>query len=220
VSFIDLAPTFLEAAGIAWKDSGLAPSPGRSLFDAFGAAPDLAKTRDHVLVGRERHDFGRPNDAGYPVRGIVKDGRLYLENAEPTRWPCGNPETGYLDTDASPTKSFILQARRDKGRDPHWDLCFGLRPAQELYDLRTDPDCVRNLLAPPTTAPGAAELRAQLWAELKASGDLRALGRGAEYEAYPSADVRRRGFYEKYLRGEKLDANWVIPSDWEPAPLK
>jgi hypothetical protein len=51
-------------------------------------------------------------------------------------------------------------------------------------------------------------------------GDLRALGRGAEYEAYPSADVRRRGFYEKYLRGEKLDANWVIPSDWEPAPLK
>ena len=65
-----------------------------------------------------------------------------------------------------------------------------------------------------------AELRAQLWAELKASGDLRALGRGAEYEAYPSADVRRRGFYEKYLRGEKLDANWVIPSDWEPAPLK
>ncbi len=220
VSFIDLAPTFLEAAGIAWKDSGLAPSPGRSLFDAFAAAPDLAKTRDHVLVGRERHDFGRPNDAGYPVRGIVKDGRLYLENAEPTRWPCGNPETGYLDTDASPTKSFILQARRDKGRDPHWDLCFGLRPAQELYDLRTDPDCVRNLIAPPTTAPGAAELRAQLWAELKASGDLRALGRGAEYEAYPSADVRRRGFYEKYLRGEKLDANWVIPSDWEPAPLK
>ena len=220
ISFTDLAPTFLEAAGLSWDKSGLQPTSGRSLFDAFGAAPDLAKTRDHVLVGRERHDFGRPNDAGYPVRGIVKDGRLYLENAEPTRWPCGNPETGYLDTDASPTKSFILQARRDKGRDPHWDLCFGLRPAQELYDLRTDPDCVRNLLAPPTTAPGAAELRAQLWAELKASGDLRALGRGAEYEAYPSADVRRRGFYEKYLRGEKLDANWVIPSDWEPAPLK
>jgi hypothetical protein len=154
------------------------------------------------------------------VRGIVKDGRLYLENAEPSRWPCGNPETGYLDTDASPTKSFILLARRDKGADPHWDLCFGKRPAQELYDLRTDPDCVRNLLAPPTTAPGANELRTQLWAELKALGDLRALGRGAEYEAHPSADVRRRGFYEKYLRGEKLDANWVIPSDWEPAPLK
>ena len=94
-----------------------------------------------------------------------------------------------------------------------------MRPARELYDLRADPDCVRNLLADPQPVAYEA-LRTQLWAELKASGDLRAIGRGAEYEAFPSADVRRRGFYEKYLRGEKLDANWVIPSDWEPAPLK
>ncbi len=219
MSFIDFAPTFLEAAGIEWARSGLAPTPGRSLFDVFANDQAASRTRDHVLVGRERHDFGRPNDEGYPVRGIVKNGQLFLENAEPTRWPCGNPETGYLDTDASPTKTFILQARRDKGSDPYWDLCFGRRPAQELYDLRADPDCVRNLLATPSPAT-ATELRTQLWSELKALGDLRALGRGAEYEAYPSADIRRRGFYEKYLRGEKLDANWVIPSDWEKAPLK
>jgi len=219
VSFIDLAPTFLEAAGIAWDKSGLAPTPGRSLFDVFADAPEVAKHRDHVLIGRERNDFGRPLDAGYPVRGIIQGGQLYLENAEPTRWPCGNPETGYLDTDASPTKSFILQARRDKGADPHWDLCFGMRPARELYDLRADPDCLRNLLATP--APGTAEeLRTRLWAELKALGDLRAIGRGADYEAHPSADVRRRGFYEQYLRGERPEANWVEPSDWEKAPLK
>lgn len=130
MSFIDFAPTFLEAAGIEWALSGLAPTPGRSLFDVFANDQAASRTRDHVLVGRERHDFGRPNDEGYPVRGIVKNGQLFLENAEPTRWPCGNPETGYLDTDASPTKTFILQARRDKGSDPYWDLCFGRRPAQ------------------------------------------------------------------------------------------
>jgi N-sulfoglucosamine sulfohydrolase len=222
MSFVDLAPTFLEAAGVAWSQSGLAPSPGRSLFDVFADAPEVAKTRDHVLIGRERTDLGRPNDAGYPVRGIVKGGQLYLENAEPTRWPCGNPETGYLDTDASPTKSFILQARRDKGADPHWDLCFGLRPARELYDLRADPDCLNNLLGyvgGVLTVPPEA-LRAQLWAELKAQGDLRAVGRGAEYEAYPSADVKKRGFYERYLRGEKIDASWASPTDFEKAPLK
>jgi arylsulfatase A-like enzyme len=219
VSFIDLAPTFLQAAGLDWSKTTLAPTPGRSLFDAFANTPDLAKSRDHVLIGRERNDFGRPNDEGYPVRGIIKDGFLFLENAEPSRWPCANPETGYLDTDASPTKSYILQARRDKGNDPFWNLCFGKRPARELYDLQADPDCLRNLHGTDNASP-AEKLRTQMWTELKALGDLRAVGRGAEYEAHPSADVQRRGFYERHLRGEKLNANWVTPTDFEKAPLK
>ena len=29
-------------------------------------------------------------------------------------------------------------------------------------------------------------------------------------EAFPSADVRKRGYYERFLRGEKLDANWAL----------
>ena len=219
VSFIDLAPTFLQAAGLDWSKTTLAPSAGRSLFDTFANNTDPAATRDRVLIGRERNDFGRPNDEGFPVRGIIKDGLLFLENAEPSRWPCANPETGYLDTDASPTKSYILQARRDQGSDPFWSLCFGKRPSQELYDLKADPDCLRNLQG--SAHAGAAEkLRTQMWAELKALGDLRAVGRGAEYEAHPSADVQRRGFYERHLRGEKIDANWVTPSDFEKAPLK
>jgi arylsulfatase A-like enzyme len=219
VSFIDLAPTFLQAAGLEWAKTTLAPTPGRSLFDTFANSSGLAATRDHVLIGRERNDFGRPNDEGFPVRGIIKDGLLFLENSEPARWPCANPETGYLDTDASPTKSYILQARRDKGSDPFWNLSFGKRPAQELYDLKADPDCLRNLQG--TTHAGSAEkLRTQMWAELKALGDLRAIGRGAEYEAHPSADVQRRGFYERYLRGEMVDANWVTKEDFEKAPLK
>lgn len=217
VSFVDLAPTFLEAAGIAWSSTALAPTPGRSLFDAFANAPGLAKARDHVLIGRERNDLGRPNDAGYPVRGIIRDGFLYLENGEPARWPAGNPETGYLDTDASPTKSFILRARRERGNDRHWDLCFGMRPDKELYDLRADPDCLRNLLAGPG-APAHEGLRDRLWAELRQLGDLRALGRGAEYEAHPSSNVERRGFYEKHLRGKAPKAPGVSPSDRDPGP--
>ena len=30
--------------------------------------------RDHVLIGKERNDIGRPGDAGYPTRGIVTAG--------------------------------------------------------------------------------------------------------------------------------------------------
>jgi arylsulfatase A-like enzyme len=219
VGFADLAPTFLEAAGLAWDKSGLLPTSGRSLFDVFksdGAQP--LPGRDFALIGRERNDLGRPHDEGYPVRGIAKAGLLYLENAEPSRWPACNPETGYLDTDASPTKTFLLEARRAAGKDPFWELCFGMRPGRELYDLKADPDCVQNLAG----ANGAdlEKLRTQMWAELKRQGDLRALGRGAEYEAFPHSDERRRGFYERYLKGEFLDAGWVSKTDFEPAPLK
>lgn len=219
VGFADLAPTFLEAAGLSWEKSGLRPTSGRSLFDVFksdGSKP--LPGRDFTLIGRERNDLGRPQDQGYPVRGIVTAGRLYLENAEPSRWPACNPETGYLDTDASPTKSFILQARRTAGSDPFWELCFGLRPGREFYDLTTDPDCVLNLAATRITEVG--ELRTRMWAELKQQGDLRALGRGAEYEAFPHPDQRRRGFYERYLGGEKIDAGWVDKTDFEPTPIK
>jgi hypothetical protein len=170
------------------------------------------------LIGRERNDLGRPQDQGYPVRGIASAGMLYLENAEPSRWPACNPETGYLDTDASPTKSFILQARRDKGSDPFWELCFGMRPGREFYDLTADPDCVQNLVV--MRNADVEKLRTQMWAELKQQGDLRALGRGAEYEAYPHPDVRRRNFYDRYMKGELLEAGWVKKDDFEKGPLK
>ncbi len=219
ISFADLAPTFLEAAGLPWANSGLRPTSGRSLFDIFKS--DDAKPvagRDFTLIGRERNDLGRPGDVGYPVRGIVTAGMIYLENAEPSRWPACNPETGYLDTDASPTKTFLLQARRAQGSDPFWDLCFGMRPGRELYDLTADADCVSNLAS---ARPDDTEnLRAKLWAELKQQGDLRALGRGAEYEAFPHSDERRRGFYDRYMKGELLEAGWVDKTDFEKAPLK
>jgi hypothetical protein len=32
--------------------------------------------------------------------------------------------------------------------------------------------------------------------------------------------VRRRNFYDRYMKGELLDANWVKKADFEPAPLK
>jgi len=219
VSFIDLAPTFLEAAGVAWTKTALAPSPGRSLFDTFANAPEAATVRDHVLIGRERNDLGRPLDAGYPVRGIIKEGHLLLENAEPSRWPCGNPETGYLDTDASPTKSLILSRRRERGTDPFWSLCFGMRPSLELYDLREDPDCVRPLRGEAASAL-SDRLRAEMWAKLRSLGDPRALGQGAAFDAYPTSDVKRRGLYERASRGQGVDAPWISPSDVEAAPIR
>jgi arylsulfatase A-like enzyme len=216
VSFIDLAPTFLDLAGAPPIES----SPGRSLRDVFngGQSGRNNPARSHVLIGRERNDVGRPNDVGYPVRGIVQDGWIYLENSEPTRWPAGNPETGYLDTDGSPTKTFILQNHRTTPADLPWQMCFGFRPERELYRLDADPDCILNLATHIEHAARMESLRSQLWSELKTQGDLRALGRGNEFEAFPSADKANAHFYERYLRGETLRAGWVDQGDFEKIP--
>ncbi len=220
VSFVDVAPTLIEVAGLKWAETGMAPSPGRSLTEIFRSEKDgvVNATRDHVLVGKERTDIGRPHDWGYPIRSIITREMVYVENFEPTRWPAGNPETGYLDCDGGATKSFILDAHRKDAADPFWALCFGLRPAEQLFDLKADPDCMRNLAGAPQGSSQQSLLREQLHAELREQGDPRMEGRGAIFDEYPHANRGNVGFYERYMAGEKLKAGWVNPTDFEPAP--
>jgi len=221
VSFVDLAPTFLEVTGLSLADSGLQPMVGRSITDIFVAAPGgrTNPARDHVLIGQERHDIGRPHDWGYPIRGIVKNDLLYLHNYEPTRWPACNPETGYLNCDGGATKTVVLQTRTDPNQRQFWQLCFGKRPGEELYDLKRDADCVNNLADDPQYAQLKRELHEQMVFELKQQEDPRMFGQGHVFEDYPYADAALRGFYERYMSGEKLRAGWVNLTDFEPRPL-
>jgi N-sulfoglucosamine sulfohydrolase len=212
VSFIDFAPTFLAAAGIPWADSGLAPSPGRSLFDCFDHADTTA--RDHVLIGKERHDVGRPFDAGYPIRGLREGDWLYLHNFHPERWPAGNPETGYLNCDGSPTKTAVLQARRDPATRHFWDRAFGKRPAVELYDIAADPECLHNLAASPAHAARRQAMRDRLFTALDAQADPR-LTQGPQIDELPPAIEKWRGFYERHQRGEAFAPEWINPTDFE-----
>lgn len=221
ISFIDLAPTFVELAGLRWEQTGMAATPGRSLTDLFftNRTGLVNPQRDWVLIGKERHDVGRPHDWGYPIRGLFRGDHLFLRNYEPDRWPAGNPETGYLNCDAGATKTFMLDAHRQDPADPFWALCFGKRPAIELYDLRRDPDCVDNLAGDPAYASTLQQLEQQMVRELQTQEDPRMSGQGAVFERYPYAQESHRDFYERYRRGEKIRAGWVNDSDFEPRPL-
>jgi N-sulfoglucosamine sulfohydrolase len=170
VDFADLAPTFLEAGQVSDVGPIMQPVSGRSLFSIFKSdkAGQIESDHDHVLVGKERHDTGRPHNWGYPIRGIVKGGMLYLHNFETVRWPAGHPTTGYLNCDGSPTKSQVLEMRRNGASQKFWDLCFGKRPSDELYNLADDPDCVTNLASQPAHADQMATLKKQLFGELTA----------------------------------------------------
>ncbi len=220
VSFIDFAPTILQAAGLEWSETGMAETVGRSLIQIFSHPKRDKPHRDIVVFGKERHDIGRPQDQGYPIRGIVDGEFLYIRNYEPTRWPAGNPETGYLNCDGSPTKTELLNGRR-YGADiaGRWQMSFGKRSSEELYRLKDDRYCMNNLAANPSFRDVKQDLETKLLERLRQENDPRIMGPADYFERFPYADSKGNGFYEKFMAGEKPNAGWVNISDFEPAPI-
>lgn len=182
VSFADFAPTFLEAAG-------LSPRPavtGRSFLDLLisDKAGQVEMKRDRVFTGRERHAFCRKGGLGYPCRAIRTHRFLYIRNFHPERWPAGDPEL-YGDIDGSPSKSFVM-ANRDASNVSHlFELAFGKRPAEELYDLQNDPNQMTNVARLPEYAEAKKKLTADLDKWMKETGDPRAFGKGSEWDRQP-----------------------------------
>ncbi len=183
----DFSPTILELAGVDVPDS----VTGRSFVDILrsdrGGWVDPARNR--MLVGKERHDLGRPNDWGYPVRAIRTPEYLYVRNYEPDRWPAGNPETGYRNCDASPTKTLLV-----RGFDEYYRKSFGKRPAEELYRVDTDPECVEDLAGDPAHAETKKALRTEMQVLLERDGDPRALGQAWVFDTYEYTGSRRHAY--------------------------
>ncbi len=177
-SFADIAPTILEAAGVSEEQSKMQPIEGKSLFDFFA---DKVVDRDFVLTGRERNDMCRPNGWGYPTRSFHSGNFVYMHNFEPDRWPAGTPEAGWQDTDWGPTKSQIVYNEKDKLT---YELCFGKRPGEELYDISKDPECLNNLALNPEFDSVRKKMKTALFAELKTQGDPRVTGVGKIFDEY------------------------------------
>ncbi|MEO6809039.1 MAG: sulfatase [Isosphaeraceae bacterium] len=188
----DLAPTFLKLAGLEPPDS----MTGRNFVDVLESEASgwIDDSRDQIVVGKERHDLGRPDDLGYPVRGIRTREYLYVHNYEPSRWPVGNPETSYPNCDNGPTKTLLTSQF-----DEHYRQCFGKRPADELYRMDKDPDCVNNLADQPDLQDVKHRLKAEMEASLRADKDPRVLGRGEVFESYNYVGPRRHS-YDAWLK--------------------
>ena len=191
VSFIDLAPTFLDLLGVDGAKAGMASMTGNSFANLLRGKSD--PSRSSVILGRERNDVqarpGTPSGLGYPVRAIREGNLFYIHNFAPDRWPCGNPELGLMDTDASPTKSFISELGE---KDRFWQMAFGQRPQVELFDLAKDPDCVNNVADDEGYAAKVKELREKLFAELKKQDDPRVLGKGEIFDNYKSPKLESK----------------------------
>lgn len=186
ISLTDFAPTFLEIAGLkAWPEM-----TGRSFVDVLGGKPSTVK-RDAVFIERERHANVRRGDLSYPVRGIRTADFLYLRNLRPERWPAGDPELyfavgPYGDIDGSRTKAFMMAHAADPKVKPLFEISFGKRPAEELYDLKNDPDQIVNLAAEPRFAQAKAELGAKVDDWMRETNDPRAADPATNvWDTYP-----------------------------------
>lgn len=213
VSFIDLAPTFLEIAGIDQLVSGMQAITGKSLLPLIENKKGYKEQyNDYVLIGKERHDVGRPDDQGYPIRGIVKGDYLYLHNFKTDRWPSGNPETGYPNADESPTKSVCLNSIYNPETIKYWKYSFGKRQSDELYNIKNDPYCVNDLSQQANYAQLLEELKVKMFEKLTEQEDPRVLGNGDVFDNYPYSGPHRN-YYNRFVGGEDIFPNWIQKSD-------
>ena len=146
VSSIDLAPTFLQLAGVAVP----APFEGRDFSPLF---QKLEKpVRDYVHAEHHWHDYDACERA-------VRDERFkYIRNYF-------NELAGTPPADAVRSVTFqAMRQLRDTGKLKTGDLnpFTRPRPAEELYDLQSDPHELRNLAQDPAHADTLKRFRGEL----------------------------------------------------------
>ncbi|MCH7229053.1 sulfatase [Haloferula sp. A504] len=202
VNLADLAPTFLEVAGL--------PRPGqmttRSLLGVLESVPRAGlrdPARDHVFTFKERHCPSQWDTiGGYPMRAIHTKDYLYILNLEPDWWPvgCRLPSIRgqhYADIDPGPTKEIFVRNTPDMTHlDPPFSLTVAKRPADELYHTPDDPHQLHNLAGDPQYAGILQQLKSRLIDRLTADQDPRLLGKPEIYEFEPfllQHDAKRFG---------------------------
>ena len=166
VSYIDLVPTLLSLAG----QPKAANLQGRALIGPSAEKPErwAFGTRDRM---DERYDFCR----------TVCDGRYRLVRNYLRDRP-GAVHQAY----AWQIKSYQDWERLHiAGKlNPVQDRFFRLRPYEEFYDLKIDPDETRDLIADPAQAARIGAMRQALDAHMHAVNDNGFIPEGAPQEGY------------------------------------
>jgi N-sulfoglucosamine sulfohydrolase len=83
--------------------------------------------------------------------------------------------------------------------DEYYQLSFGKRPAEELYLVEKDPDCMKNLATDPKYASIRNELHERMEKMLKEEGDPRMLGNAAFFDTIKYTGPSKHS-YDNYLK--------------------
>ena len=161
VAFVDFAPTTLAFAGVE--------VPAHLQGQVF-AGPDAAEPKSHVFINADRMDSVTDRTRA------VTDGRYrYVRNGltdRPRLYPVAYAENIPMMAD--------LHALRASGEatPAQWQIVSSTKPAEELYELSSDPHEVVNRIDDPGLVAVRDELRAALDAWIERTGDLGMLPEG------------------------------------------
>lgn len=196
IQFADLAPTFLEAAGMEIPDA----ISGNSMVPVLVSNESgwVDQNRKYAFSGRERHTDARFDNLGYPARAVYTHDYAYIRNFKPDRNPAGDPP-GYFDIDGSPSKDFIINGKDDPNIKPYFELSCGKHPEEELFNIKDDPGCIQNLADDSNYAEKKNELKVVLEHTLKELNDPRIIG-SEIFDSYPRISPMRPelgGFHER-----------------------
>ena len=180
VSLCDLAPTFLDVANLQIP----LDITGQSLVPLLMDEEDRAK-RTEVYGGKEQHVYL------YPSRSIRTSEFLYIRNWDVESWPSGESGDGRttydfaeepwpteagafsFNIDPSPSKQLLRLNRETPSLSRHAQFAFDRPAEEELYDLSTDPDQLKNVADDKEYRDAKRRLRRRLDAELIRSDDPR-----------------------------------------------
>lgn len=197
VQYVDVAPTFVEAAGIdpTQIDVGCPDATGANGFDGRSFLEVLTGKRNtlrdyvfsqHTTVGI--NGFKEP----YPMRA-VRDARykLILNLAPQNTYSIGGIHKG------QPIESWQRDAKTDPDLAARIEWLFK-RPAEELYDLQADPYEMHNLAGDSKFASIKSRLREKLDLWMAQQGD-----QGMETELIAKSRQRPGRTNENNAAGKK-----------------
>lgn len=155
VSVVDFFPTFLDATTASGPD-GL---DGRSFLPLLKGHDQDG--RDHVFTQIDSKAGG----AAVPMRAVQNSQYGYIYN------PFSDGKYWYRNNNEGKTMAAMNQAAKtDPAIQARVDL-FRYRVAEELYDLKSDPDCLHNLISDPAYAQESNDLRGKLAAQMTKTQD-------------------------------------------------
>ena len=169
VSFVDFAPTVLSLAGVKIPEY----MQGRAFAGPAKAAPN-----ETIFITRDRMD------ERYDMMRMVSDGRfIYIRNFRPDL-PYVQP-LEYMFR-ARGYQSWARLAREGK-LTPATAMFWGAKPGEELYEMASDPDSVKNLVGEAAHRATLDRLRAALRQRMIDVKDNGLLPEGSALEGYDAS---------------------------------
>ncbi|UZK67689.1 sulfatase family protein [Sphingomonas sp. M1-B02] len=176
VSWVDILPTLVDLGGGK-------PSP---TIDGRSFAPLLrqpARYKGRTEIYTTHNNDGNVNV--YPMRSVRTDRWKYIRNLNPNYVYTTHIDQWVKRVDSGKYfPSWREAAQRDPAAKAIVDSYYR-RPAEELYDLRADPNEQRNLAADPHHAKLLGSLRTKLTAWREKQGDTNAVEGSPHFEEGP-----------------------------------